>query len=448
MEGMIICTRVAGKLPDMNLLTGDSWRYLPQSQIVALDHSKPEEPFKVLTVGYYSARSPQISFDGKFMLFTAQQKQNETWQIWEMDLGNFKARMVTSSRENCTDPAYLPGGRMVFSKAEVNDPLKAGNSLYTCNPDGSDIRRITFNPHTYFAPVVLKDGRVLTISRQLYPRVGDPMFMILRPDGTKAELFYKGSEKSELLSGVCETTSGKIIFVENEKGDPQRGNLISINYNRPLHSRENLSTEIQGDFRSVFAQSSGKLLASYRKSESDRYALYEFDPENNLPGKAIYISSEYDILEAVDVAKHDRPRKLPSEVDMGVKTGQLLCQDITISAKDPGGSNPLSDKASRIEVMGIDSTLGVVQVEEDGSFYLKILADKPFQIRKIDQNGKVLNDPCGWIWLRPNERRGCVGCHEDQEQVPANIIPKSVKKLPVIIPVHSNKVSEKKITLE
>ena len=448
MEGMIIFTRTAGKPQNMNFVTGDSWRYFPQSQIVALDQKKPGERLNVLTAGYFSARSPEISYDGKYMLFTAQKKQNDPWQIYEMNLEDLIIRQVTTTDENSTDPVYLPNGRLVFSRSCINDPFKAGHSLYTCNTDGSDIRRITFNPHTYFGSSILRDGRIVTISRQLYPRNGNPVFMILRPDGTKAELFYQGNDGSELLSSGCETANGRIVFIESETENLHKGCLISVSYNRPLHSRVNLTSEIKGDFRSVYPQPSGNLLVSYCKSETERYALYEFDPEKKILEKVIYNNSEYDVMEAVVVGKRVRPKKLPSEVDLGVKTGQLLCQDINFSASCPEGGKVVPEKASRIEVMGIDSTLGIVKVEDDGSFYLKVMADKPFQIRTIDKNGNTLSGPCGWIWLRPNERRGCVGCHEDQEQVPRNRIPRSVKKSPVIVPVHINKVNEKKVSLE
>jgi hypothetical protein len=90
----------------------------------------------------------------------------------------------------------------------------------------------------------------------------------------------------------------------------------------------------------------------------------------------------------------------------------------------------------------------VVQVEEDGSFYLKVMADTPFQIRTLDDKGNVLNSSCSWMWLRPNERRGCVGCHEDPEIVPDNRVVFAVRKAPVIIPVHVTKVREKVVELE
>ena len=445
MNGMLIITQVKGDIQNLNFITGEDWRYTPEAQLALLDPNKPAS-LKVLTHDFYSACSPEISFDGKYMLFAAQKKNGTPWQIWEMNLENLKTKQITSSSENCIDPAYLPGGRLVFSKLTANDSLKAGHSLFTCNLDGSDIKRITFNPHSYFASNVLNDGRILTITRQLYPYQGNPFFVILRPDGTKAELFYKGPD-SGILSGCgWETMNGKIIFVESD--NENKGNLISIKYNRPLHTRVNLTSEIKGDFHSVFPQYSGKLLVSYRHSEANRYALYGFDPENKILGQAIYSNADYNVLGAVVVEEHNRPRKLPSEVDLHVKTGLLLCQDINIPDPQTLKNVPSRKKAGKIEVLGLNSSLGIVQVEEDGSFYLKAMADTPFRIQTLDENGKVLNESCAWIWLRPNERRGCVGCHEVNELVPENRVPLSVKKPPVIIPVHIDKIKEKTVELE
>jgi hypothetical protein len=448
MDGKLIITRTAGKIQDVNTLNQDSLRYIPKAQIVIMDPSKGEESVKVLTADYYSAMSPSISYDGKFLLFTGQLKENDNWQIWEMNIGNLKPRQITSSNENCIDPAYLPNGRILYSRSNVNDSLKAGYSLYTCNLDGSENKRITFNPSTYFASNILADGRVLTIGKQLYPNFGQQMFMVMRPDGTKAEMFYQGDLGSSLTTRGREISDGKIVFVELLNINSNRGRLISISYNRPLHSRIDLSSEIIGDFRSVFPELSQKLLVSYRKSDSDRYALYEFDIQNKALGKAIYSSNEYEILDAIIVGKSVIPKKLPSEVDMGVKTGLLLCQDINVTDIQSSIGALNNSKALGIEVLGLDSSLGAVKVEEDGSFYLKVLADKPFRIQTIDKDGNILRGPGSWIWLRPNERRGCVGCHEDHELVPQNKIPMAVKNNPFIIPVHINKVLEKKVLLE
>ena len=129
----------------------------------------------------------------------------------------------------------------------------------------------------------------------------------------------------------------------------------------------------------------GKFLVTYRSSETNNYSLYQYDQEKMVLGDPVYTNADYDILEALPVKEHNRQKKLPSEVDHGVKTGLLLCQNISVSGmQSPEGEFP-DQSASRVEIMGIDSSLGVINVEKDGSFYLKVAADMPFTIRTIDK---------------------------------------------------------------
>jgi hypothetical protein len=449
LKGMIVISRLEGEPGEFNFTTGDSWRYIPHAQIVALNPENPGKSIKILTENFYSARSPQVSYDGNSMLFAGQLTEDDPWQIWEMSLENFKVRQITKAGENCIDPAYLPGGRMVFSKLMPDDSLRSGHTLFTCNLDGSDMRRITFNPDTYFASGVLQDGRILAISRQVYPDMEHQIFTVLRPDGTKANLFYQGADKSKLLSRAWETPDGRVVFIESVNGNNNANNLISISYNNPMQSKTNLSSGIKGEFNSVFPRNSGKLLVSYREPGSGSYGLYEFDPESKVVGHKIYNDENYNILEAVAVEEHSRPKILPSAVVTDIKVGLFMCQDINITDRAMEGNPLYQKKAVKIEILGIDDeSYGIVNVDEDGSFYLKSLADMPIRIRTLDKDNNVINGPCSWIYIRPNERRGCVGCHENHDLVPENRIPLAVKKSPVIIPVHIEHSHKKTIDLE
>ena len=153
------------------------------------------------------------------------------------------------------------------------------------------------------------------------------------------------------------------------------------------------------------------------------------------------------MIEVVDAVRHTRARKLPSEVNAVIKTGLIMCQDVNVEDDPIKISGAMLKKISKVEIMGTDSSMGIFKPSGDGSFYLKVVADKPFQIRTIDEEGKIIRK-CDWIWLRPNERRGCVGCHEDQDIVPDNRIPLAVKKAPLGIPVHINKIKDKMIDTE
>lgn len=443
----LIVTEVPGNVwqsynPDLA-----SRQYLNGARIISIRTGKHGSQ-KILTEDFFSACGPEISYDGRFMLFSAQQKENDHWQIWMMDLDKLKYRQVTSGSENCTDPAWLPGDRMMFSRLTLNDTGKSAHCLYTCNSDGSDLKQITFSPDDNLATTVLRDGRLLTVKQQLFPDQADPIMVVMRPDGTKADMFYKDSGGRTIISGARETADGKIVFIEYDKEGPMEGTLISVSYNRPLHTRLNLTSGTGLDFNNVMPIGPDNYLVSCRKSGTGNFALYEFDPENRSLGRMVFSDPGYNIVEAVPAEEYERPKKLPSEVDQEVKTGLLLCQNINFLNPEIQSNSSDSRKALRIEVVGIDTTYGIVEVEEDGSFQLKILADTPFRIRTIDKENNTIQGPCSWLWLRPNERRGCIGCHEDPEMVPDNVVSLAIRKSPVIIPVNINEVKEKIVELE
>ena len=446
MEGMLIISEAPPSNVEADYISGEGWRCLPESRLAAIDPQKPSAAPEILTEDFYSAAMPDLSYDGERILFAARKAKDDPWQIWEMNLRNLKSRQVTKTNENCIDPAYMPGDRLVFSRSLQNDSLKAGYSLFTCNIDGSDIKRITFNPHTYFASSLIKDGRVLSVSRQMYPSVTDAVVMVLRPDGTKAELFCDPGNKNTLIGSCLEFDNGKIYFI-GKQIVTGKGMIMSIDYNRPLNSMKSVSG-IDKDFLSLVKLPDNRIAVSCRTDNGGRYELYGFDPASGETGPKIYGSADHDVTDAVYVSPYERPRKLPSEVDQGVKTGLLLCQNINVTgmnSPETGFSLPLAD---RIEIIGVDSSLGVVKVEDDGSVYLKVAADMPFRIRTLDSKGSVVNGPGGWYYLRPNERRGCIGCHEDREMVPANRYAVAVSKNPVSIPVHYEGIKEKEVELE
>ena len=446
LNDMIIISQAPVNAPPSDLIAGKSWRYVAGARIIAVDPEKPSS-VQVLTPEFYAACAPVVSFDGRLMYFSAKQQSGDPWQIWEMDLASRKSRKVTSVSD-CIDPVCLPAGQLVFSKLTKNDTVKTTYALYACKTDGSQLRQITFSPQADLASSVLKDGRLLTITHRLFPENEGQVMNALRPDGTKADIFYKGEAGSKLAGRAQETPDGRIVFIEAVPGENSPGNVISISYNRPLHSRRNLTAGLGGDFNAVFPLKSGRLMVSCRKPGLDHFALFEFDPSAKTLGKVLFDQSGYNVLEALMAEERDIPKKLPSEVDFGVKTGLLLCQDINVLSDLASLTGASFPKASKVEILGIDSSMGIVRVEKDGSFYLKIMANTPFRLRTLDNNNKVLNGPCEWIWLRPNERRGCVGCHEDQELVPENKVPLAVKSLPVAVPVHVSGINEKEVELE
>ena len=441
-DGLVIFTQVPVDNLDISEKSID-YKY-EGAQIVAINPDKPEGSEIILTDDFYSACSPDISYDAKRLLFTAQKNKNDSWQIWEMNLEKGTSKKITDFDESCYGPVYLPANRLAFSKQMPEVGTGLVHALHTMNLDGTNISQITYQPHFDYISTVLKDGRLLMLTKQLFPESGEMMYMAMRPNGTKAELFYKGEKNNTLNNQSYETTDGHIYFIEKENGNPNSGDLISIHQNRPLFSRVNYSSEISGSFYSVLPMQTGKMLVSYRASDNGAIGLYRFSAKDKLLGEPIYNPQEYHIIEPVLVEAFTRPRNLPDDVNPEKSTGLLLCQNINVLAHKPGADFSNNVKATKIELLGIDKSLGTVSVEEDGSVYLKVVADTPVRIQTLDDNGNIINGPSAWMWIRPFERRGCVGCHEDPELVPSNVVSFAVKKSPVLIPVESstNKRSE------
>lgn len=402
-------------------------------RIGLIDPAQTQKPVRILTDDFYSACSPEVSYDGKSMIFAGRKGEADPWQIWEMNLSTSRIRNITSSEENCLYPAYLPGSQVVFSKMIINDSLKSTLSLFKCASDGTAEQRITFTPAAWYASTTLADGRILAKCSETGS--GEPDLMVLRPDGTKAELFCK---PPFILTGgkAIETPAGQIVFTGKvaKESEPE---LLSVSYNRPSHNTYTQSTKLNGDFISVSTAPSGKMLVCFRNNPGEKYRLCEFYFEEG-DVKILYENPDLDVIEAVMTGEKPEPRKLPSEVDMLVKTGLLLCQDVSF---------PSGVKIAKVEVAGIESSYGTFVPEADGSFYLKVIADMPFRLKTYDMKGEVVSE-CNWMTLRPNERRGCTGCHEDPEVVPENRIPDAVRKSPVIIPVELSEIKEKIIELE
>lgn len=402
-----------------------------------LDPSRPGKPARIISEQFLSACSPSISFDGRSMLFAGKKNIGSNWQIWEMNLSNFRTRQITSPDANSLFPAWLPASQIVYSRMIPGDSLRSTMALFKCNSDGTGNERITFNPATWYDSNVLADGRIIAKCAGELPEKSEAEIMVLRPDGTKAELFY---EKTGNLSGGKVIESGNsLLFIEDVA---DHSALVSISYNNPFNSKRILYEKNGGNFIFTGQGSEGKILACYKSTPQEKYRLFQFDTERGQE-KLLHESNSYDVLEAALITGQATPRKLPSEVDNLVKTGLLLCQDISVEA-DNQRAYP---KPVKIEIYGIDKSMGVVHPEPDGSFYLKVIADTPFRIATMDEKGNIIK-MCDWMSLRPNERRGCTGCHEDPEVVPENRIPMAVKKDPVIIPVTINRIEEKIIELE
>ena len=61
--------------------------------------------------------------------------------------------------------------------------------------------------------------------------------------------------------------------------------------------------------------------------------------------------------------------------------------------------------------------LGTVPVEDDGSAYFTVPADRFVYFQLLDERGMMIQSMRSGTIVRPGETVGCVGCHESRSSV-------------------------------
>lgn len=428
-EGHVIMTRIPVKGE------GDLFRPYKivsdyqNAQIITIDPKSPKSSPKVLTENFASACSPELSYDNQKLVFAGKKDKDASWQIWMLNLDGSKAIQITKENNDCFDPVFLPDGKIAFSRTWQDEKLGTGLTLYSCNQDGTGLNPITFHPHSDYASTILHDGRILTMSRQEYPETGDPKLIALRPDGTKAELFFDIPDGYNIIDGPRETSNQTIVFlaVNQLSGNNE---LVRIKYKDPYNSQHSLYTAEKNRLHSFYPLATGNLLVSYKGENTQTLGIHEYDPKTGQIGDAIYQDEEYHLIDPIMVEeKSFVPKQLPSTLDDTKNYGIMVC----LNSDQSVISAPSDDNTKFIRVLGVDGILGEFPVAEDGSFYIKLIAKTPVRFQSLNEQNEILRGPSSWIWLMPHERRGCVGCHEKKSIAPDNKVPQAINKAPVEI---------------
>lgn len=413
----ILFTSVPVTNSSESIISG-AYKYTSGQVIKMIETGAEIESAEILTDGFHSARAPEISYDGKSIVFSGQRSEHYPWQIWIMDLKKKQPVQVTHSESNCTDPVWLPDGRIAFSKLLAEYGLKH-HALFTIDPDGCCEQRITYQPHDDLNAMVMNDGRLLFSSRQLYPEEEQAKFLAMRPDGTKAELFFKPASGNAQLGKAIESVDEELFFAES-------GTLTRIRFSRPLHSQEQYIEDVRVHSSAILKDR--RIVLSIQLFDQSAFALSLSNEASN--HGAVWISdNSAHLIEPVATTPGKLPRKLPSLLNISDPNGYLICMDVAESELISASAHP----ATKVQVLGMNKIIGETPVEEDGSFYLALPADAPMQFQTINEFGEVVRGPSGWLWVRPSEHKSCVGCHANRELAPENVVPMAVNKMPLAL---------------
>jgi outer membrane protein assembly factor BamB len=418
---------------------------------------EPDGTSRNLVPDFYSACDPDVSFDGEKILFAGKRRPSDPWNIWEIDTGGSDLRQVTREQHDSRAPIYLstlytitstePWYTILFVRDDgvLNEEGSApGTSLYSVRLDGSEQSRITFNLSNEGDPFLMPDGLVLFAGWQHRVRKGWPRGRIslfgVHTDGIDYSLFG-GLQGSRIQHMPAVGADGTVLFVEADRVDWDGATLRT---QRPHHTYQRLTGPGEGLFHSPSPLADGSFLVSRRPVDgSGTHGIYRLDTADGRLD-LLYDAPDSHELDAMAIAVRSQPDGRSSTVRSDSPTGKLYCLnayegDEGMTPKlEPGtirrvrvieGLAPAAEKVAdgRPESSALGTRrptagrrlLGEAPVEADGSFHVDIPADLPVQLQILDDDGMALST-CGWIWTRPREFRGCIGCHEDPELTPEN----------------------------
>jgi hypothetical protein len=175
--------------------------------------------------------------------------------------------------------------------------------------------------------------------------------------------------------------------------------------------------------------------------------VYVLDPDDGEVEQVFDDPGWHDIQARAVYARGEpdgRASAVPEDVDEAAKTGRFYClnvytSDLGPSWVDTGGLKRLrvlegvgvererAAQAAGIPPVAPRRILGEVPVEKDGSFNIEVPSDTPIELQVLDADGMALRS-CGWIWVKDHARQGCIGCHEDPELTPENLMVDAVKR--------------------
>ncbi len=450
-------------------------RTLPDgSRIVLFDPANSDKGVINLTRGFLAAGRPNLSFDGKKVLFVAKRFPGYPFDVWEMNTDGSGLRRITENVGNCTAAIHLSTMYTMHSQEPVyqiafcseGEPASA-RAIHTCRMDGSRVRRITFDPHGVHDPLMLSDGRLVFGGGQ--PGVsadligGRPSFSTVQACGSDLSIFAAGRGRSLAVGMPCETLDGEVIYVEcRSRGWDGGGSLVSVPRSRSLHDGRVLADEPSDTYHSPSALTDGGLLVSYRPAKGGTFGLYVFDPVRGKRTARVFDAPDWHDVFALAVHSRPIPAGRSTVVDESNDTGLLYCLDAYLS--DRSSRDARNGRIDRVQVFRtvrhlsgevsvdesgvlppfdgyslVEELLGDAKVESDGSFFLKIPARTPLRLQTIDSAGQLIEAMTSSFWVMPNETRGCIGCHEDRERTPPNRYPLALRSPPQLVGVGSKR---------
>lgn len=414
------------------------------------------KPQVLLDAGAGALGSPSVSFDGQWVYVSMARAGEGFFHIYRLRSDGSQVQRLTDGPFHDIDPAELPDGRIVFTSTRIgtfeeyhSPPSRA---LFTMTAAGRDLRPLT---HTFIfdnEPEVLADGRILFIRSDNFFDRGkvETMLHAIHPDGTEGYTEfaldngpeYGGRLRAFNCGSPAPLPDGRVAFVTGSDITLGRPGAAAHDLQHLRVAAGDVAALPDGRLLCTIARVSSYLKTVKKKQRAAQSFSYEkigiVDPRAGHDRVTLLFDSpDAPLHSPVFLGARPRPPLLPPKVDERKAgepraTGVLFCQNARFTKNTTAGwphvrairvlagrGLTLRSSHSYIVHAGSDvAELGTVPLAPDGSFAVEVPADTAIAFQAVDAEGRSELNEMSWIYVRPGEKRGCIGCHQPRQSTP------------------------------
>jgi hypothetical protein len=417
------------------------------------------------------ARDPDVSFDGRRVLFSMRRDKADDYHLYEVDADGANLRQLTH-RPGVTDidPLYLPDGRIAFTSTREPKYCMCNRhimgNLFRAGADGSNIHQIGRSTLHEGHGTLSPEGTIIYDRWEYVDRnFGDAQGVwSTNPDGTNHALVWGNNTGSPGAVLDARMVPGTDLFIATFSSCHDRpwGALALVDRARGLDGKTpvvrtwpaaaadlvgvgnyDTFTRVRPRYEDPYPLvdpavpgSAGRYFLCSREVEKERMGIALVD----VFGNEVLLHDEapgcYDPL---PLAPRPRPPVIPDRIALERPQGALYVHDVyqgTGMERVPRGTvkwlrvveSPEKRSWTQPDWQGSGTQapgmawddfnnkriLGTAPVDADGSAYFSVPADRFVYFQLLDADGMMVQSMRSGTIVRPGEVTGCVGCHEDR----------------------------------
>ena len=410
------------------------------------------------------ARDPDVSFDGRRILFSMRRDAADDYHLYEMNSdGTGLVQLTFGAGVSDIDPIYLPDGRIAFTSTREPKYCMCNRhimgNLLTMNADGSNLQQIGHSTLHEGHASLLPDGRLLYDRWEYVDRnFGDAQGLwTVNPDGTNHAVYWGNNTNSPgavldaraipgsrrfvaTFSSCHDRPWGALAIVDRRLGldgsppvirtwPPEAIKLVSVgNYDT--------FAGVRPKYEDPFPLSGEHFLCSRTTGQGEQMGIYLVDCSG---AETLLHAEEPGCFDPMPLGPRKMPPAVPARIDLARSEGSFYVADVYVGAgmeRIPRGTvkrlrvvespekrfwtHPnWQGSGTQAPGMAWDDfnnkrILGTVPVEADGSAYFAVPADTFVYFQLLDGQGRMVQSMRSGTIVRPGETTGCTGCHENR----------------------------------